>query len=55
LAGTGMPNHPFYVVVPHVPAGTYEMRFSYTVSPAGAQATGVPPGAYTLCAPLKVH
>ncbi len=55
MAGIGTPNQPFYVEVPHVSTGAYQMRFSYAVSLAGAEATAVQPGDHTLCALLSVH
>jgi hypothetical protein len=55
IAGTGLPNQPFYVEVPHVRPGSYQVRFTYSVSPAGAKVTGMRAGSYSLCALLSVH
>ena len=51
IASVGLPNRPFRIEVPNVPAGIYTIEFTYSAAPTSS---GTGPKVYDLCARLSV-
>jgi hypothetical protein len=51
-SGVGLPDRPFRIQVPAVPAGDYFVQFSYSVAPGATSSDG--PKLYNLCTSLHV-